>query len=298
MRALSFHTALVVGLLLFPLAASAAVTLPLPWKLGDKHRYQSVSVLEKTRAGKTQRTETREIDQVEIAEANAKGFLQTWWATSSSASLSGDGDNLAAERELMQQLATRLRDLPMEAELAGNGSYLRLRNWKQLGAAMREVMLPAMVKQASLRPDLAKADLNALRIRLAPMLDKMTSEQAIGTTLGKNIAIFNFFTAASIPPDAPVTYEDYLPSPWSADLIPTKGSFRLAGRDDKAGTITIEWKQDIDPAKVAKGMRLSDYATVLVDRRTGVPLRLDHRRRVEAGTSKTTSTWRLVKLPN
>lgn len=285
---------------MFPLFASAAVTLPLPWKLGDKHRYQSVSVQEKTRAGKTQRTESREIDQFEIVEAGARGFLQTWRATASSATLTGNGDNLAAERVLMQQLAKRFQDLPMEAELDAKGAYLRLRNWKLLGAAMREVMLPAMVKQAAGRPELAKAEFEALRARLVPILDRMTTEQAVGNTLGKNIAIYNFFTAASIPSDAPVTYEDYLPSPWSADLIPTKGSFRLAGKDDKAGTVTIEWKQEIDRVKASLpgGLQLSDYATVVIDRKSGVPLHLEHRRRVEAGTSQTLNTWTLVKLPN
>ena len=187
---------------------------------------------------------------------------------------------------------------------------------------MREVMLPAMVAQAKARPELAKADEAEIRAKFVPVLERMTNEQAISNSLAKNIAIFNFFTAASLKPGEPTVYEDYLPSPWSADLIPTKGSFRLVGTDEGAGTVTILWKQEIDPVKGApimwkivetlmgqkmpdkvaealpKGFVLTDEATVVVDRKSGLPLKLTHQRRVEAGTASNTSLWTLEKLPD
>lgn len=308
--------------IVFPSLAIATVTLPLPWKIGDSHRYQSVVVQEKTRAGKMQRIETHEVDSIKIVEAGPKGFLQAWHTDSSRVAISGDAGSSDAEKEMVSQLQDRFRDLALEAELEPDGAYRRLRNWKVLGGAMREVMLPVMVKQARSRPELAKADEAGLREKFVPALERMTNEQAISNTLGKNIAIFNFFTAASLKPGEPRVYEDYLPSPWSADLIPTKGSFRLAGTDDRAGTVTIEWKQEIDPVKAApimwkiveslmgqpvsdknkqalpEGFILTDQATVVVDRKSGLPLKLSHQRRVEAGTARNVSTWKLDKLPD
>ena len=320
MRSRKICLSLMFAALVSPSLALASITLPLPWKLGDAHRYQSVTVQDKTRGGKTQRIETREVDKVTIAEAGPKGFLQVWHAESSKVTLTGDADDLAADQQLMSQLEARFRDLSLEAELEPDGAYLRLRNWQALGAAMREVMLPAMVKQAKARPDLAKTDEAALREKFVPVLERMTNEQAISNSLGKNIAIYNFFTAASLKAGEPTVYEDYLPSPWSADLIPTKGSFRLVGTDERAGTATILWKQEIDPVKGApimwkivetlmgqpmpgkvadalpKGFVLTDEATVVVDRKSGLPLKLSHQRRVEAGSASNTNTWTLDKL--
>ena len=68
-------------------------------------------------------------------------------------------------------------------------------------------------------------------------------------SLGRQVAIFNYFTAASIPRGKPVSYEDSLPSPWSSDVIPSRGSFEVIGEDAKAGTVTIRWRQGIDPVK-------------------------------------------------
>ena len=179
-----------------------------------------------------------------------------------------------------------------------------------------------MVAQAKAMPELAKTDEAEIRAKLVPVLERMTSEQAISNSLGKNIAIYNFFMAASLNVGEPTIYEDYLPSPWSADLIPTRGSFRLVGTDERAGTVTILWKQEIDPVKGApimwkivetlmgqampdkvaealpKGFVLTDEATVVVDRKSGLLLKLTHQRRVEAGSASNTNTWTLDKLPD
>lgn len=322
MRLRKICLSMLLAVPVFPSLALASVTLPLPWKLGDAHRYQSVDVQQKTRAGKTQRIETSEVNKITIAEAGPKGFLQVWQVESSKVAITGESENAAADKELVTQLQDGFRNLSLEAELEPNGAYLRLRNWKVLGERMREVMLPVMVRQAKARQELAKADEAQLREKFAPVLERMTNEQAISNSLGKNIAIYNFFTAASLKVGEPTVYEDYLPSPWSADLIPTKGSFRLAGTDERAGTVTILWKQEIDPVKGApimwkivetlmgqampdkvsdalpKGFIMTDEATVVVDRKSGLPLKLTHQRRVEAGTASNTNTWTLDKLPD
>lgn len=322
MRSRKICWSVLLAAIVSPSLALASLTLPLPWKLGDAHRYQSVTVQDKTRAGKTQRIETREVDKITITEAGPKGFLQVWHAESSKVAITGESENSAADQALATQLQDGFRDLSLEAELQPDGAYLRLRNWKVLGERMRELMLPALVAQAKARPELAKADEAEVRAKLVPVLERMTSEQAISNSLGKNIAIYNFFMAASLQVGEPTVYEDYLPSPWSADLIPSRGSFRLVGTDERAGTVTILWKQEIDPVKGApimwkivetlmgqampdkvaealpKGFVLTDEATVVVDRKSGLLLKLTHQRRVEAGSASNTNTWTLDKLPD
>jgi hypothetical protein len=119
----------------------------------------------------------------------------------------------------------------MQAQLDAKGAYTGLRNWQELGEAMREVMLPALVEQNAARKDLAGTKPDELKARLTPALDRLTTQSAINASLGRQVAIFNYFTAASIPRGKPVTYEDSLPSPWSADVIPSRGSFEvIAGR--------------------------------------------------------------------
>ena len=226
MRSRKICWSVLLAALVSPSLALASITLPLPWKLGDAHRYQSVTVQDKTRGGKTQRIETREVDKVTIAEEGPKGFLQVWHAESSKVAITGESENSAADQALATQLQDGFRDLSLEAELQTDGAYLRLR---------------------------------------------------ISNSLGKNIAIYNFFMAASLNVGEPTVYEDYLPSPWSADLIPSRGSFRLVGTDERAGT---------------------DEATVVVDRKSGLPLKLSHQRRVEVGSASNMNTWTLDKLPD
>ena len=81
---------------------------------------------------------------------------------------------------------------------------------------------------------------------LGPALDRLTTENAINASLGRQVAIFNYFTAANIARGKKITYTDNLPSPWSSDVIPSKGSFEIVSEDAKAGTITIRWQQGLD----------------------------------------------------
>jgi hypothetical protein len=112
-------------------------------------------------------------------------------------------------------------------------------------------------------------------------------------------------------------------SPWSADVLPSTGSFELIAVDDKAGTATIRWTQSIDPVKGAEvvwkmvaaiggkkaaeaahhaglpqGLKLSDLATIVLDRKSGLPLSISHRREVALGDSTAVSTWSFNRIPD
>jgi len=300
--------------------AQAAITLPLPWKQGMKVRYQSESVQEKVRAGKNERTETRETIALEIAEAGDQGFLQVWRSQAPSVLVSGDGADIVAQRAIAKKMAERFATLPLNAELDAQGSYVGIRNWQELGAALREVTLPFMVQRARARPELAGTDPAKLREMFTPVLQRMTTREAINSALGKQVAIYNFFTGASLTPGKPVSYSDTMPSPWSADILPTVGSVELTEVNEQAGTITIRWKQSIDPVKGAtaarnmvsaivgaplpgsvtaglpKGLALSDQATVVLDRKSGLPLSLVHRREIKYGGNASVTAWTLKKL--
>lgn len=306
-------------LMLAPMAqAQDPIQLPLPWKQGLKVRYHSSAIDERLSAGKTERVETRETTLLEIPEAGAQGFLQVWRSQSPSVKVTGDAESVAAKRALSEALLKRFSGIDMKVELDPQGAYVGIRNWQELGGAMREVLLPVMLRQARVRRELAGADEATLRGKLVPALDRMTGQQAVNSGMGKQAAIYNFFTAASLTPGKKVSYEDSMPSPMSADVIPSVGSFELTSLDEKEGTATIVWKQGIDPVKGAavawklagelsgnpglakaaglpKALSLSDEATVVVDRKTGLLLSLVHRREVRAGGNSSISTWTLRK---
>lgn len=185
-----------------------------------------------------------------------------------------------------------------------------------LGGLLREALTSAVMAQARKQsPD--GADDAALNARLESMIARMTSQSAVTAAVGKNPLIYNLFTAPALKPGEPVRYEDVMPSPFSEDRIPTIGVFELVSEDAKAGTVTIHWQQDVDPDKgtevmwkivealvgpmpgvmregLPKEILLKDEATVILDRATGVPQRLDYVRRIELGGSKRTSTWSFV----
>jgi hypothetical protein len=308
-------------LLLFaaPLA-QATISLPVPWKEGMQLRYRSQSSNEKTKGKLHTRIQTQDQIEVSILEAGAQGFVQQWKSLAPEVAVTGDGDQVAAERKVAQALVARFRSLPMQAQLDARGSYSGLRNWEQLGGAMREVMLPALVEQNAARKDLAGTKKEELQAMLAPALDRLTTQQAVNASLGRQVAIYNYFTAANIPRGKPLTYQDNLPSPWSGDVIPSRGSFEITQVDDKAGTVTIHWQQGIDPVKgkdavwkivgtlgvrrsdgagpdgLPKGLVLKDEATVVIERATGVPLRLEHRREVAMGTASSVNRWVFEKV--
>jgi hypothetical protein len=308
----------VLALIAAPLAV-ARVSLPLPWKQGVELHYQSTGVELRQQAGSSRRVETRENLHLRITEANATGFIQQWTSSDSKISVSGTAPDIAARRSLAQALAGRLKDLPIEAELAPDGNFTGIRNWQPLGTAMREVMLPALLEQGRKLGKPGAVDEAGLRAKIEPLLEKLTAKAALSDSLGRTPRLYNFFTASTLEPGKPVSYQDYLPSPWSADLIPTRGSFSLG--EVTADTVVIRWRQDIDPVKGAQVMwkivegltgskpapalekslpkefSLSDEATVLIDRRTGIPLRLDYRRKLAAGVTSSEVSLLLEKRP-
>jgi hypothetical protein len=315
-----YAAALCLSLLLAAPLAQASVSLPVPWKEGMQLRYRSQSSNEKIKGKLHTRIQTQDTTELSILEAGPRGFVQQWRSLSPEVAVTGDGDQVANERKVAQALVARFKSLPMQAELDAKGAYRGLRNWQELGAAMREVMLPALVAQNAARKDLVGAKKDELQGMLAPALERLTTQPAINASLGRQVAIFNYFTAANIPRGKKVTYEDKLPSPWSSDLIPSRGSFELVEEDAKAGTVTIRWQQGIDPVKgreaiwkmagvlgisrnggvgadgLPKGLVLSDEATVVLERATGLPVRLEHHREVALGSASSSNHWRFERV--
>jgi len=308
-------------LFLFTDAAQATISLPVPWKQGMTLHYRSVSSSEKTKGKLHTRIQTQDLTELSIVEAGPSGFVQQWKSLKPEVAVTGDSEQVSNERKVSQALVERFRSLPMQAQLDAHGAYRGLKNWQELGKAMREVMLPALVAQNAARKDLVGAKKDELAGMLGPALDRLTTQNAINASLGRQVAIFNYFTAANIPRGKKVTYTDNLPSPWSSDVIPSKGSFEIVSEDAKAGTITIRWQQGLDdsikgreavwkmasaigvsrsagtgPNGLPKGMVLGDEATVVIERATGVPVKLDHKREVALGGSSSTNSWTFERV--
>jgi hypothetical protein len=312
-------------LLAFAPAARATITLPVPWQQGMTLRYHSTSVTDKTRkiqAGQVHtRVQIQDVTELKILEANQQGYVQSWRSLKPEVATIGDGDQVMAERRMATALVKRFENLPLEARLDAHGNYVGLRNWQALGAAMREVMLPVMLDQASARKDLKHVDPAELRKRLEPALARMTSQSALDAALGRQVAIFNYFIAPSLTPHKLVTYTDNIPSPWSSDIIPSKGSFEMTAVDEAAGTVTVHWKQgidpargkevawkmvesitglkpvDLDPGKMPTGLELVDEATVVIERATGIPRSIEHKRHIALGGVATDTRWTFTLLP-
>lgn len=297
--------------------AQDTLRLPMPWSEDLRVAYHSETVQEKRRAGASQRLRTSESLQLEIAEHGPTGTLQVWRTLDPTVEASGDAPGLAQDRALVSALATRFAGMPFEVELDAKGEFLGLRNWDALGAAMREVMLPALVAGARKRPETASLSDAQLRARYAPVLERLSGRDAINAGLGRQAQVYNYFIGAALRPGQTRNYEDSTPSPWSADLIPTRGRFELGAVD--AATATIRWTQDIDAAKalpivlrnleavgapapaasrgaMPPGVRIADRAKVVIDRRSGLPILLEHRREVEFNGATTVSQWTLRRV--
>jgi hypothetical protein len=304
-------------------AAQATITLPVPWQQGMQLRYRSTSTTDKVRGQLNTRVQVQDITELRIVEAGPQGFVQAWHSRKPEVATTGDGSQVMAERRMVQAMLKRFENLPLEAKLDAEGNYTGLRNWEQLGTAMREVMLPVLVEQALARKELKGADPAEVRAGLEPVLAKMTTQQALDSALGRQVALYNYFIAPSLERGKPVTYNEEIASPWSADAIPSQGSFELSAVDEAAGTVTIKWRQGIDPKrglewawkmvesltgvkpgsvvdsrKLPKGMELSDEATVVIARATGIPQRIEHRRRVALGGASTDQSWVFERLPD
>lgn len=307
---------------LAPGAAQATITLPVPWKEGMQLRYRSTSSTEKVRGQLHTRVQIQDITELQITEANVHGFLQVWHSRKPEVATTGDGDQVMAERRMVQAMLKRFANLPLEAEIDPQGNYAGLRNWEALGAATREVMLPVMMEQAMARKELKGTDPAKLRARIEPALATMTTQNAISSALGRQVSIYNFFIAPSLERGKAKVYNDEIASPFSADVVPSRGTFEIAAVDEKAGTVTIKWKQGIDPVrgrdwawkmvesltgekassldskKLPTSMELTDEATVVIDRASGIPRSIEHRRHVALGGNRTDQVWTLERLPD
>ena len=316
-----FAACLLACFALIPVA-QATITLPVPWKEGMQVRYRSSSSTEKVRGQLHTRVQIQDITELRIAEANAQGFVQVWHSRKPEIATTGDGDQVMAERRMVQAMLKRFANLPLEANIDAEGNYAGLRNWEALAAATREVMLPVMTEQAAARKELKGTDPAKLRARIEPALATMTTQNAINSALGRQVALYNFFIAPSLERGKPKVYADEIASPFSADVVPSRGTFEITAVDEKAGTITIHWKQGIDPLrgrewawkmvesltgvkatsldtkKLPTAMELSDEATVVIERASGIPRRIEHRRHVALGGNRTDQLWTLERLPD
>jgi hypothetical protein len=278
-------------------------------------------VAEKTRGATHQALRTREVLRIEVTEAGDDGILQVWRNVEPVVEGSGNAPNLPRELATAQALAREVGGIPYEVQLNAKGEFQGLRNWEALATAMRGVLLPALVEQARARPEAAKLDDAALRARIEPVLVRNSGRNATNASLGREAAIFNYFTGAGMTPGQKREYDDNVASPWSSDLIPTHGSFEIAAVDEKAGTVSIRWTQDMDQDKardivirnleaatgkaippeargaMPAGVKLSDRALVVLDRATGLPVSLDHVREVEFGGGSSRNHWTLERIP-
>jgi hypothetical protein len=322
-RSLLARTALGVLLLCGALTTDAAapIRLPLPWTKGMQVSYRSEAVAEKSRGGTHQELRTREVLRIEVTQAGDDGIVQVWHNLDPVVEGSGDAPNLPRELAAAQALSKTVGAIAYEVQLNAKGEFQGLRNWEELATAMRGVLLPALVEQARARPELAKLDDASLRARIEPVLVRNSGRNATNASLGREAAIFNYFTGAGMTPGQRREYDDNVASPWSGDLIPTHGSFEIAAVDDKAGTVSIRWTQDMDAEKarevvirnveaatgkpippeargvLPRGVRLSDRALVVLDRASGLPLSLDHVREVEFGGGSSRNHWTLERIP-
>jgi hypothetical protein len=312
---------LLLVLALVPLAQAATITLPVPWKAGMQVRYRSTSSTDKVRGQLHTHVQVQDITELQL-EANGNGFVQSWHSRKPEVATTGDGDQVTYERRMVQAMLKRFENLPLEANIDAEGNYNGLRNWQALGAATREVMLPVMMEQAAARKELKGTDPAKLRARIEPALATMTTQNAINTALGRQVAIYNFFIAPSLQRGMPKVYSDEIASPFSADVIPSRGTFELVGVDEAAGTVTVRWKQGIDPDRgrdwawktvealtgmkpdalhaktLPRAMELSDEATVVIERATGIPRSIEHKRHVALGPNRTDQVWTLERLPD
>jgi len=301
--------------------AQATITLPVPWKPGMQLRYRSTSATDKVRGQLHTRVQIQDITELRL-EAFGEGFVQVWHSRKPEVATTGDGDQVTYERRMVQAMLKRFENLPLEADIDAEGNYAGLHNWEALGAATREVMLPLMIEQAASRKELKGTDPAKLRARLEPALATMTTQNAINNALGRQVAIYNFFVAPSLERGKPKIYTDEIASPFSADVIPSRGSFELSAVDEQAGTVTIHWKQGIDPVRgrewawktvetltgvkpdqlhaktLPTAMELSDEATVVIDRATGIPRRIEHHRHVALGNNRSDQVWTLERMPD
>ncbi len=315
---------LLLAALLCPIAlgaqAAAPIKLPLPWTKGAQVAYRSEAVSEKSRAGTHQELRTTETLRIEVTEAGDDGIVQVWHNDDPVVEGSGDAPNLARELATAQALAKNVGAIPYEVQLNARGEFQGLRNWEALSTAMRAVLLPALVAQAHERPETATIDEATLRARIEPVLVRNSGRNATNASLGREAAIFNYFTGAGMTPGETRDYDDNVASPWSGDLIPTHGSFEIAAVDKQAGTVSIRWTQDMDPEKAREvvirnveaatgkpippeardklpaGVKLSDRALVVLDLATGLPLSLDHVREVEFGGGSSRNHWTLSRI--
>jgi len=307
------HSFLFALLLALAPCAHAQDTIPLPWTQGTKLVYDSMTVDEKVANGVRRTATTRAVSTIEITEAGPDGFVQVWRDSHGSVKLEGDSPDLAAEQAQMRALIARFEGVPIEAQLDARGEFTGVRNWQAVGAVIREALTPAMRAQVRLRAksDITDADIDA---RLQPVLANITTQAAIDATVGKNPSIYNLFTAPALAPGKPVRYAAELQSPVSPHRIPAVGQFELVDGEPGSLTVTIRWTQSIDPRKGAeaawamvaaltgkplpadrselpKQLLLRDEATMVVHRRTGVPISLRHERRLELGGQVKATTW-------
>lgn len=213
---------------------------PLPWARGVSLDYSqsSESIVEKKGVGNS--VQSTGVVRVRIEDANADGFVQKWTTLEESTKYEQVRDSGLL---YMQELAARLRRMPLDVKLRADGTYAGIRNLDHL-QAHASVGNEALAEQALGTPGTAGSA--GLQSGIKKVADLLSSRDFTEMRVSVLPTVYNFAASGGLGLDHEYTYQDQGPNLAGGEPFPMTGRMTLRRDELHAGWMMLEWTVGID----------------------------------------------------
>ncbi|MCA9196716.1 MAG: hypothetical protein KDA87_04230 [Planctomycetales bacterium] len=278
-----------------PAAPTAEVQLPVVWKVGDKVNYKVLKTREQTGRQFSPDPSSTPLE-IEVLESREDGYLLGW--TYGKVELPKGLKDVANPE--VEQLGELFRGFQFRLQLAHPPAIVGVENWQELQGKIRKVMKT----MSDLRGE-NDAEAAAVTGQIMTMFDTKEKVTALAT---RDAQMFFFAVGGNYSAET-YEYEDVLPNPFGGEPFPCKGQLRLKSLDEQQAVIS--WSQACEPEATLKIIKkiVTDMATRLnkpikdveqqignfavtdegefrIDRNTGWPIEIKHKRSVRSGTNR------------
>jgi hypothetical protein len=284
----------------------AEFTLPVHWSAGD--RWNLELTRERIQNGMSGGKSVTPVEMKVISKGE-NGYVILWTYGRTAVEASGAGKEVLerkANQELLERMAGLSDNLSLRIGTDAMGTPMRLLNKDEVAAVLEKakVALLGWMNEQGLPQHTVE--------QVAKSIEAMSRSDLVENAILKDAGIFLLPSGGSFVVGEKKAYQDRIANPFGGEPFHTRAYFLLESIEPETGRATMTWSRALDreksrdvlektvaelvrragPAHQAdidlSGLSLEESASYVYELTTGVPLTVEHRRAVTAGTRSRT----------
>lgn len=224
-------------------APAEVVEWPLPWAKGVSLDYDDTSERITEIKGVGNRVVTTGVTRIRVIGEDAQGFVQSWTTLDSDTRYEKVSDT---GQLILQELTASMGSIPLEVQLATDGTYAGIAN---LDAVHKRFSAVAKPQFERILANGGKPLAEGVRAGLRNVFDLLSTRPVLEMQLSILPAAYNFVSRGGLGLEHEYQYQDQGPNPQGGDAYPMTGRMTLHKDELHEGWLMMEWSLGIDRDK-------------------------------------------------